>query len=69
MYRSDDIISNISSNVDRRKKSEIFSKKLVQKKQSTFDSDDDDSQDAIGFPLETNLHIVTRQKTKRRRRY
>lgn len=68
MHRSDDMTSQLASNVDLQKQSETLSKKLVKKKQPTFDSDDD-SQDAIGSPLDTNLRIVTRQKTKRRRRY
>ncbi|CAF1519519.1 unnamed protein product [Rotaria sp. Silwood1] len=63
----DDMIRKSSSNVDCQKQSEHFSKKVVKKKTLTCNSDDD-SQDGINS-LDENLHVGTRQKTKRKRRY
>ncbi|CAF1406478.1 unnamed protein product [Rotaria sordida] len=64
----DDMNRKSSSNVDCQKKSEYFSTKIVKKKALTCDSDDD-SQNGINFLVDTNLHVNTRHKIKRKRRY
>ncbi|CAF4221244.1 unnamed protein product [Rotaria sordida] len=64
----DDMNRKSSSNVDCQNKSEYFSTKIVKKKALTCDSDDD-SQNGINFLVDTNLHVNTRHKIKRKRRY